>query len=217
MIGSGVYFHTRSSRARHGGPTGNDTPFPGRPKLNLYKEISTKTGVCRLVLAPIAPRQKAVPRSLSTEFNALIHLASTSSMPEPWWVAHCPIQLSKQHHDYEWINPRTGWNPTSWFRPLFENAPVGRQESKRSIVLTISNQARPQAAALRQYMFCCAKRSLRPTAEKDRDVIFVRASVRPFVKIIITFLCAAYEGVTGSAALWYFETKIFRNLKKDAR
>ena len=63
----------------------------------------------------------------------------------------------------------------------------------------------------------CAKRSLRPTAEKDRDVIFVRASVRPFVKIIITFLCAAYEGVTGSAALWYFETKIFRNLKKDAR
>ena len=59
----------------------------------------------------------------------------------------------------------------------------------------------------------CAKRSLRPTAEKDRDVIFVR----PFVKIIITFLCAAYGGVRGAAALWYFETKIFRNLKKDAR
>ena len=59
----------------------------------------------------------------------------------------------------------------------------------------------------------CAKRSLRPTAEKDRDVIFVRSCVRPSVKIIITFSC----GVRGAAALWYFETKIFRNLKKDAR
>ena len=59
----------------------------------------------------------------------------------------------------------------------------------------------------------CAKRSLRPTAEKDRDVIFVRPSVR----IIIPFSCAASERVTGSAALWYFETKIFRNLKKEVR
>ena len=44
----------------------------------------------------------------------------------------------------------------------------------------------------------CAKHSLRPTAEKDRDVIFVRASVR----IIITFLCAVYGSVMGAAALW---------------
>ena len=42
-------------------------------------------------------------------------------------------------------------------------------------------------------------------------------SVRSFVRIIITFSCAAYGGVMGVAALWYFETKIFRNLKKDAR
>ena len=70
-----------------------------------------------------SPSPEVSPRKSTLQ----IRFVNTSSMPEPWWWHIAPssspnsITIINQS-----INPRTGWNPTSWCRPFFENAPVGR-------------------------------------------------------------------------------------------